>query len=145
VCGAASCASGHTNCSGSCVTTTSDRNNCGGCGHTCSTLDECVAGTCQLTVCPGSLINCGGGVSGCKDVTTDRHNCGACGSACSTLDECVAGACQLTVCPGSLINCGGGVPGCKDVTADSHNCGACGHSCPTGGGLSGACVAGVCS
>ena len=75
----AACGSGKTLCSGNCVTTSSDNNNCGSCGHVCNTAngETCSAGTC---VCSnGALADCS---SYCVDETTDTNNCGACGNVC---------------------------------------------------------------
>jgi len=54
------CASGLTLCSGSCVDTGSDPQNCDGCGNTCKAPKlNCVAGTCS--VCPLGTQSCCGG------------------------------------------------------------------------------------
>ena len=41
-----SCDGGQTSCGGKCVDTSTDMNNCGGCGVVCNTA--CTAGVCQL-------------------------------------------------------------------------------------------------
>jgi hypothetical protein len=105
-----------------CISTTSDPNNCGGCGlsdagpldggllppspHVCSApTKSCVAGTC---VCPNGLQACPAGgwitdagttgvVASCIDQNTDSFNCGACAHACET--RYAAGAsCQYAKC-----------------------------------------------
>jgi phospholipase C len=43
------CMAGQSMCNGSCVDTTVDDDNCGGCGHTCSGETHCGAGFCQLS------------------------------------------------------------------------------------------------
>jgi hypothetical protein len=75
----ASCPVGQTSCSGSCVTTATDNDNCGGCGIVCNTSG---GETCLSSVC--------GCVTGtdcstvCTVTTADSNNCGGCGIACST-------------------------------------------------------------
>lgn len=43
---ATSCAAGKTSCGGTCIDTTGDPKNCGGCGTTCAAKAACVASTC---------------------------------------------------------------------------------------------------
>ena len=73
----AACSSGETACSGTCVTTSTDNNNCGSCGHACNTAggESCIAGVCSCS----SGTDCSGT---CVDITTDPNNCGGCGTAC---------------------------------------------------------------
>ncbi|HEY2729044.1 MAG TPA: LamG-like jellyroll fold domain-containing protein, partial [Polyangia bacterium] len=73
----AACPAGQVACSGSCVTTATDGNNCGGCGITCNTSfgESCIASVC----------NCASGTdcsTFCVDTTTDANNCGGCAVAC---------------------------------------------------------------
>ena len=65
------CPTGQTSCSGSCVTLTSDANNCGACGNVCDNSGTCNLGKC---VCPPS-IQCGYGES-------VGQNCTCCIDAC---------------------------------------------------------------
>jgi hypothetical protein len=64
-------------CSGSCVDTTTDSNNCAGCGITCNTAagESCTASVCSCA----SGTDCS---SYCVDTTTDTNNCGGCAIAC---------------------------------------------------------------
>ena len=62
------CDSGQTMCSGSCVYTSSDANNCGSCGNYCSS-GVCSHGSCT-TPCEGTL--CSGS---CVDTSSDAYNC----------------------------------------------------------------------
>ncbi len=76
------CGGGKTSCSGSCVDTTTDSNNCGGCGIVCN-----VAGgeTCGGGGTPGTC-GCGSGTdcsTYCVATATDSNNCGGCGNVCS--------------------------------------------------------------
>lgn len=76
-------------CSGVCVDTTIDRNNCGACGRVCPATQVCTAGAC---------VNCGTGLSvcgsACVNLQTDSSNCGTCGTVCPTGRACVAGVCS---------------------------------------------------
>lgn len=49
------CPSGQSNC-GSCVTTTTDSNNCGTCGNVCGSRETCQSGDCA---CVGTTLSCG--------------------------------------------------------------------------------------
>jgi hypothetical protein len=42
-----SCDTGFSACSGACVDTSSDKKNCGGCGHTCNGNRTCQSGVCS--------------------------------------------------------------------------------------------------
>jgi hypothetical protein len=46
VCGTAGCVTGETLCGGACVSTSSDSQNCGGCGKVCATTQTCKQGVC---------------------------------------------------------------------------------------------------
>jgi len=45
--GGAGCPSGQSLCGGSCIDTTGDDRNCGGCGHACTGAQHCAGGSCQ--------------------------------------------------------------------------------------------------
>lgn len=68
---------GLTDCSGSCVNTTSDGSNCGSCG----------------TKCTGPLMGCC--KSTCTSYASDASNCGSCGHKCSVYSICSAGSCTI--------------------------------------------------
>jgi hypothetical protein len=114
------CAVGEARCNGACIDTTSNVDNCGGCGEVCDSLEICVSGAC---VCDSGLTACDGV---CVDLETDADRCGDCGAACDTVDGEVC-------CDGS----------CVDLMTDPDHCGACDAiPCAT---LSGEiCEAGVC-
>jgi len=116
------CAAGLTNCSGSCVDTTTNAANCGACGVACEVGGLCSASTCS---CLAGLTPC---ASGCEDLLSDGANCGACGLACPTGQVCSAGTCA-TSCALGLTLC---APDCVDTTVSPTHCGACGAACVTG-------------
>ncbi|CAG8666365.1 13700_t:CDS:2, partial [Gigaspora rosea] len=68
------CPTGQSDCIGACIGTTSDPNNCGGCGIKCGTDQTCSAGSC---VCSNGLKSCS---DKCTDTNTDPNNCGTCGT-----------------------------------------------------------------
>jgi hypothetical protein len=138
------CTSGQVNCSGTCVTTTTDVNNCGGCGI------QCIAPTGGTTSCAASVCKpaCGTGATLCGSVcvttTTDVNNCGGCGTKCTAptggTTSCAASVCKPACGTGATL-CGSV---CVTTATDVNNCGGCGTKCtaPTGGTTS--CAASVC-
>lgn len=86
-----------TNCTGTCVDTTSDINNCGMCGTACDpSLEACSAGKC----CPQGQVNCNGT---CVDTMSDPKNCGVCGMTCSGMTPgCSMGKCAAFVDHGPM-------------------------------------------
>jgi hypothetical protein len=146
--------------------TTSDRNNCGGCGRACS--GSFVSGTpvCSGSVCTSACVaghgNCARPAfptadDGCEsDTTADRNNCGGCGRACSSSGVSGTPVCAGSVCTSSCIGTLGNCSrpafptaddGCETDTAiDRNNCGGCARAC-SGTGVSGTptCGGGVCT
>jgi hypothetical protein len=123
-------------CSGHCTNTSSDRKNCGQCGHSCPTNTPCIDGQCA---CPDGKTLC---IDGCVDTESDPRNCRHCGEECPDEWECCEGTCYDT--DFSTTNCGGcglpcpfgeGLPSsccngvCTDIVTDPENCGRCGHQC----------------
>jgi hypothetical protein len=97
-CGPGPCTPPQTNCSGTCVNTTADVNNCGGCGRVCSTPNgspACTVGACRVGTCNVGFADCDANVSnGCEArLSSDSNNCGVCGHACSPAQSCVSGIC----------------------------------------------------
>src|SRR6516225_8052096 len=91
------CAAGLSQCSGQCVSTATDANNCGGCGRQCSgNYPICAAGQC----CPLNQPNACNGQ--CTNVTIDTNNCGQCGNFCENGFSCEGGGCT---CSGHSIVC----------------------------------------
>jgi hypothetical protein len=139
-------------CSGACVNTKTDPDNCNGCGIACALGVQgaqtlCEDGGC-ISVCSAGTANCGGT---CTSLAT-AANCGSCGNACPTeggtplcapdgdsgVYHCVSG------CPESASALCNGA--CVDVATDTNNCGECGHACSTSVvNATPSCVAGACS
>lgn len=104
---APSCPPYQTRCEGACIPTSTDPNNCGGCGVTCGESEVCSGGTCTDT-CMAGLEICD---QKCVDFESDNDHCGACGSACDAGEGCVAGACQPAADLGDRGEaCAGGGP-----------------------------------
>ena len=101
----------------------SDRSNCGSCGHRCGQREECVNGSCQA-YCNGALYlsdenNCGetceqcdrdelcdfGTCTSCGDIQMDENNCGECGKRCDPAQQCVEGRCvEREPCDGKCLS-----------------------------------------
>ncbi len=153
------------------VDTTSDVNNCGGCGGACkfpNAMAACVNSQCEVAGCQAGFADCDGNhLNGCEvNIASDANNCGGCGIACGMNLVCVNGACvannQCGPCmvqngAGGCVNnmcailsCNAGYADCDaayfdgcetHVAADVNNCGACGHVCNQ---VNPSCVNGVC-
>ena len=85
------CPSPSADCGGFCVDTSTDRQNCGSCGHLCLPTEVCSSGSC---VCqsPNALCGCAT-TCFCADLQTNPNNCGSCGHVC-TSGVCSGGVCQ---------------------------------------------------
>jgi hypothetical protein len=147
VCAGGTCVSGcptgtPTLCTGTCVDTTSNANDCSGCGLACPSTVQNAQPTCAGSKC---TFACNGGFTGCPtaaptacvDEQHDATNCGACGKTCpgptmgSGLPACAAGACTLS-CNAGLTACPTASPTeCADTVTDLSNCGSCGDVCST--------------
>ncbi len=138
VCNAGACSGNCTGassilCNGTCVSKSSDVNNCGTCGNVCpaapsNAVSTCSSGACS-TACLTGFTQC---PSGCKSLASDPSNCGTCGNACTPQDgnsiaSCSSGRCVQSCKPG-YTQCGAS---CVNTTSDPSNCGACGTGCST--------------
>ena len=85
--GGGGCTPPQVSCSGTCVDTTSDSNNCGACGVVCGANQHCSNSSCTcnsgLTMCSGQCVN----------LTSDANNCGSCSHVCPSGDTCVSSSC----------------------------------------------------
>ena len=96
-------------CGGTCIPTTVDPKNCGGCGVQCPPTEACAGGACSATCLPPS-VKCG---QYCVDTTTDNNNCGACGTVCPSGQACIGGQCgggAISLGPAPSKCAGGGPP-----------------------------------
>jgi hypothetical protein len=115
-------------CGDRCVDSTTDRSNCGACGHACTGLEICAGGMCTLA-CPTGQVNCRGF---CIDTRIDPTNCGACGVSCGPGYACGGGFCRpldgvdVPGCAPPSMQCG---ETCADVRNDNAHCGMCGRAC----------------
>lgn len=98
-------------CGSTCIDTTADPNNCGGCGNVCPTGTICFGGHCG---CPPSGSACGMGQTccgglGCASLSSDIRNCGACGNKCGDGATCDNGTCKCggVQCPAGQTCCNG--------------------------------------
>ncbi len=128
------CTASQTYCSGSasCADLSSDPNNCGTCGTTCSGgTPVCVGGTCAASCSGGSYQTCSGA---CVDVNTNANACGGSCTACAANQYCNGGSCST--CGGGTTACASatlaGGKQCVDLQSDNDNCGRCGAKCGTG-------------
>jgi hypothetical protein len=110
------CAPGFADCStakndGCEVATTTDVNNCGGCGKACpggnpGDTPSCFGSKCYLACAPGRL-DCDVLVRGCEtDPSRDSLNCGACGHKCPKNMACTDGVCESLPKPEPPEGCG---------------------------------------
>jgi hypothetical protein len=128
-------------CSGICIDTNSDPENCGSCGNLCRPKGlPCTDGVCGVN-CAQGLSECREG--DCVDLKTDTWNCGSCFNICRQGEICNNGKCfdltsdvnncgtYGTICPGGKnAACCSGT--CVDTFTDSNNCAGCGNSCEDG-------------
>ncbi len=127
-------AAGATCCSGACVDTQTDPDDCGSCGAPCATPNatpECAAGACTIAACNAGYADCDGDASdGCEvDINTNPAACGGCANACTTVNgtpDCVNGACGIGTCNPGFANCSGIVSdGCNIDVSGPAACGTC--------------------
>jgi len=128
-------------CSGACVNTSTDPNNCGGCGKSCGTM-LCDNGSCSVSCNGGdggTETECPGGADGgpaqpyCSNLQTDPANCGGCNKSCGADHLCQSGNCVLN-CPPSQTACVSGntcIP--LGACCTTNDCTITGETCPTPG------------
>ena len=141
---AATCGTGLTNCSGSCVNQVADAQHCGSCTKVCAlanaSINACAARSCVVGACAAGFGDCDGAAgNGCETATgaSDVNNCGGCGVRCSFANasaSCGAGVCAMGACNPGFADCDGNpANGCEvNTRADNGNCGACRNTCADG-------------
>jgi hypothetical protein len=145
VCGVGTCKSGFGDCDGKLsngceVMTTSDPNNCGMCGMTCSIPNasaKCMNSACAINMCNAGFKDCNMmAADGCEqDVTSDPNNCGNCGMKCGAVANgsggCVMAKCTVGSCNMGFADCdmmAGN--GCEvNLMTDANHCGTCMTNC----------------
>jgi hypothetical protein len=115
------CNSDRTQCSGACVDTRSDKNNCGRCGNACSGAQSCDRGACE---CPAGTHDCNGRCVSNTDVATCGDRCSPCPAptAGSGQATCTFGQCDFTCNPSTPQKCGNQ---CVNIYTDPKHCGGC--------------------
>jgi hypothetical protein len=102
----AGCPAYQDRCGGLCIPTSTDPENCGGCGVHCDAAQVCSAGACTDHCLPG-LTPCH---QQCVDIDGDSANCGACGHGCDPGTGCVERTCVPAVGASDLPMCVNGGP-----------------------------------
>ena len=125
--GTISCSGGQMACSGGCIDTSADSNNCGGCGI------PCLGGH----VCQSSVCVCGSGTMECNGscVASDATHCGTCTNVCQNGQLCSGGQCT-SMCTGTTC----GTACCTGTQVCMNN--ACVEPTGTGGTTGGGGVGG---
>ncbi|GAA5979786.1 hypothetical protein JCM11641_002693 [Rhodosporidiobolus odoratus] len=138
---------------GNCQDVSSDSNNCGKCGQTCSVDNasgtKCISGSCYATACSPGYTLASGVCTKNIDTTSDVKNCGSVGNKCPASYSYGSGSvCSNGVCQPQSCNSGFGfdfaAQKCRDITSDTNHCGSCGNVCQFPNG-SGQCVRGSCT
>jgi alpha-tubulin suppressor-like RCC1 family protein len=153
-CVAMGCPAGQTCCTGGCINTQTNVENCGACGTTCSVPNAtpaCRAGACAVGMCDEGYADCDGAASnGCEvDTRLTAAHCGGCGRECAAVSgavaACVASTCRST-CVSGFGDCDmNAANGCEaNLQGDVANCGACANACPTPPNGTAACAGGMC-
>ena len=143
------CSPGETECSSGCINVhANDRNNCGGCNISCSSMAPsnaqavgCDSGVCKFACISSDYFNTclkdGGDSDECSLMTKIRcevkgtNTC--CGENCETCganESCSGGRCIESSCDSGKMYCDSDPESpCKDVSSDKNHCGRCDNNC----------------
>lgn len=115
------CTNGTTECSGVCVDTSSDGQNCGSCGHACSAPDHGTI-SCQASQC---VSRCDSGYHLCDATCASDHDVATCGASCT---PCTQPANGVATCDGTQcgFTCNSGYVPCDQGCCE--NCATAGCS-----------------
>lgn len=136
------------------INTSTDKNNCGGCGKVCSSnngVAGCLLGNCVIFCTPG-FDNCDGNVAnGCEtNVNNTLAHCGGCNKPCNPANVnnavCNGGKCEYDSCKSGWGDCDGNkANGCeRNLLTSTNHCGSCGNNCNPPSGGSAVCNNGTC-
>jgi hypothetical protein len=119
------CEGGFVTCPAACVDINNDPENCGSCGHACTSTQACISSNCETNPCSSGYHYCA--PTGC----VSNYDVAHCGTSCS---PCPAGTGTAT-CDGLScgVSCGTGTHDCGgDCVSDSSvdHCGASCDACP---------------
>jgi hypothetical protein len=142
VCNGMSCGVGcgaFTLCGSSCVDTTTDGRNCGGCGKLVGSNQTCVGGK---PICGAGFANCDSNPLDCEvDVRSSAAHCGGCSTPCKVGAVCSGGICACA--PKTPNDCGTACQQCcsntqcsdgNSCTSDTCSAGVCTNTAGCGGG-----------
>ncbi len=119
-------------CGGACVDSSSDSNNCTGCGLACGVDSVCADGYCGtegVTCGSGADTQCAAGLTCVSQIRCASTSC----TGQIDGETCLFGANALNITFGTGVTLGVCcAESCVDLTQDPQNCGACGVSVPTG-------------
>lgn len=114
---------GQTCCNGTCVSTQTDKNNCGACGLVCSSKNGtslCINGACSIS-CNSGFFNCdGNAANGCECAGT-----GCCGSSCQTIHSNGLGQNFFDCAPLGTYNVTQAMEACQAYIAVNPTAGTC--------------------
>jgi hypothetical protein len=140
-------------CEMQCADTTSDAQNCGMCGQSCTANHAhgvCAASKCQAGTCDTGYGDCNNdGSDGCEaNLHLDEKNCMSCGNQCA-LAHAVQGCsdgCYIKACTFGWDDCNNNIDdGCEtSVLTDVSNCGSCSTPCNSLPNAAANCTAGNC-
>ncbi len=88
--GKCSCASGNSNCNGTCYNLQTTKTHCGSCNKTCPANSSCKTGKCT---CSSGYTMCS---NTCVNTKTNSNHCGKCGNKCGSSKTCKNGSCIIS-------------------------------------------------